>query len=50
MTLVNNFMAGFLGVFGIETVRAVANVLVSYVSPSGSTLEDMIDTRVGGGN
>jgi len=45
--LVNNFMSGFLMVFGIETVRVVANVLVSYVSPTGNTLEDMIDTRVG---
>lgn len=48
--LVNNFMSGFLLVFGVEVVRSVANIMVSYVSRDGSTLEDMIDTRVGGGN
>ena len=48
--IVNNFMAGFLLVFGVEVVRTVANVGVSFLSRSGETLEEMIDSKVGGGN
>jgi len=48
MALMNNFMSGFLMVFGIETVRTVANVLSSYISPSGRTLQETIDSKTGG--
>jgi len=46
--LMNNFLSGFMMVFGIETVRAVSNILFSYVAPSGRTLEQVIDSKTGG--
>ena len=49
MTMVNNFMAGFLGVFGILFVRTTANVLWSYAF-DGKTLESSIAGRTGLGN
>lgn len=45
--IVNNLMGGFLMVLGIEAVVLVSNVLSSYVSRDGTTLQEMIESRVG---
>jgi len=50
MTLVSNFMAGMLGTFGILAVKAVSDILYSYVSPSGSTLEEALEGSTSGGS
>ena len=50
MTLVGNFMAGMLGTFGILAVKSVSDILWSYVSPSGNTLEQSLGGVVSGGN
>jgi len=46
MTMASNFMAGFLGVFGILFVRTAANVIWSY-GFDGKTLEASIAGRTG---
>ena len=50
MTLVGNFMAGMLGTFGILAVKSISDILFSYVSPSGNTLEQSLSGVVSGGN
>ena len=52
MTMASNFMAGFLGVFGILFVRTSANIIWAY-GFDGKTLEASIAGRTGlngGGN
>ena len=48
--LVNNLFGGFLTVFMVTGVVAVANVLSSYVLRDGRNLEDVVKTAVGGSN
>ena len=50
MTLVGNFMAGMLGTFGILAVKSISDILYSYISTSGSTLEEALEGSVGGSN
>jgi len=51
MQLASNALAGFVAVMGLLTIRAGTNVITSYLSKSGNTLEEtvMMSTGLGGG-
>tara|TARA_R100001086_G_scaffold232580_1_gene153851 strand:+ start:346 stop:513 length:168 start_codon:yes stop_codon:yes gene_type:complete len=49
MSAIGNFMAGFLGTFGILLVKSLSDIGYSYLSPSGSTLEEALEGTVSNG-
>jgi len=51
MQLGANLAAGFVAVMGLLTIRAGTNVITSYVSRSGNTIEEtvLMKTGLGGG-
>jgi hypothetical protein len=47
MGIASNMVAGFGLVLGLEVVLLVTNVLSSYVTRDGSTLQEMLESKVG---
>jgi formate-dependent phosphoribosylglycinamide formyltransferase (GAR transformylase) len=46
MQIVSNLLGGMGAVFGLTFVVAVSDIIVSYISPSGKTLTEIVTERV----